>query len=70
MGEVISRFNIEIALLCVPAASAQAAADKLAAAGIKGIVNFAPAVLNLPPEITVRNVYVTDELRSLAVKMS
>jgi redox-sensing transcriptional repressor len=70
MGEVISRFYIEIALLCVPAASAQAAADKLAAAGIKGIVNFAPAVLNLPPEITVRNVYVTDELRSLAVKMN
>ena len=70
MGEVIGRFGIEIALLCVPAASAQTAAEKLAAAGIKGIVNFAPAALNLPPEITVRNVYVTDELRALAVKMN
>ena len=70
MGEVIGRFNIEIALLCVPAASAQASAEKLAAAGIKGIVNFAPVVLNLPPEITVRNVYVMDELRALAVKMT
>ena len=70
MGEVIGRFNIEIALLCVPAASAQAAAEKLAAAGIRGIVNFAPAALNLPPEIAVRNVYVADELRALAVKMN
>jgi redox-sensing transcriptional repressor len=70
MGEVISRFNIEIALLCVPVASAQAAADKLSVAGIKGIVNFAPAVLSLPPEMAVRNVYVTDELRSLAIKMN
>jgi redox-sensing transcriptional repressor len=70
MAEVIGRFNIEIALLCVPAASAQAAAEKLAAAGIRGIVNFAPAALHLGPEIAVRNVYVADELRALAVKMN
>ena len=70
MGEVINRFGIEIALLCVPAASAQTAADRLAAAGIKGIVNFAPTVLNLPPHIAVRNVYVTDDLRALAIKMN
>jgi redox-sensing transcriptional repressor len=69
MGEVISRFGIEIALLCVPAGAAQAAAEKLAAAGIQGIVNFAPVVLALPPEIAVRNVYVADELRALAIKI-
>jgi redox-sensing transcriptional repressor len=69
MGEVISRFGIEIALLCVPAGAAQAAAEKLAAAGIRGIVNFAPAVLKLPPEIPVQNVYMTDELRALAIRL-
>ena len=68
MGEVIGRLGIEIALLCVPASSAQAAAEKLAAAGIRGIVNFAPAALSLPPGIAVRNVYVSDELRALTVK--
>lgn len=67
MGEVISRMGIEIALLCVPACGAQAAAEKLAAAGIQGIVNFAPVVLGLPPKIAVRNVYVADELRALAI---
>ncbi|MCL2270729.1 MAG: CoA-binding protein [Treponema sp.] len=68
MAEVISRFAIEIALLCVPAVAAQAAAEKCASAGIRGILNFAPVGLRLPPEVAVRNVYVTDELRSLVVK--
>ncbi|MDR0554707.1 MAG: redox-sensing transcriptional repressor Rex [Treponema sp.] len=69
MAEVIQRFSIEIALLCVPAEAAQGAAEKLAAAGIRGILNFAPVALRLSPEVAVRNVYVVDELRSLAIKM-
>jgi redox-sensing transcriptional repressor len=69
MAEVISRFSVEIALLCVPEDAAQTVAEKLAAAGIRGILNFAPTALKLPPEVTVRNVYVADELRALAVRM-
>jgi redox-sensing transcriptional repressor len=69
IAEVVGRFSIEIALLCVPAAAAQGAGEKLAAAGVRGILNFAPVALSLPPETTVRNVYVVDELRSLAVGM-
>ena len=69
LTEVIGRFAIEIALLCVPARAAQEAAEKCVAAGIRGILNFAPVALSLPPEVTVRNVYVADELRSLAIKM-
>jgi redox-sensing transcriptional repressor len=69
MGEVIRRFSIEVALLCVPPEEAQGAAKKLAAAGILGIVNFAPVVLQLPPELAVRNVYVLDELRELAINI-
>jgi redox-sensing transcriptional repressor len=69
MGEVIVRFGIEIALLCVPEKAAQETAEKLAAAGIRGIINFAPVVLVLAPGIAVRNVYLDDELRALAVRM-
>jgi redox-sensing transcriptional repressor len=69
MEEVIRRFSIEIALLCVPPEAAQRTAEKLVAAGIRGIVNFAPVVLKLPPELAVRNVYVTDELRELAINI-
>jgi redox-sensing transcriptional repressor len=68
MAEVVSRFNIEMALLCVPGNAAQQAAEKLVAAGIRSIVNFAPVVLDLGPDVFVKNVYVVNELRSLAVK--
>ncbi|MDR1249430.1 MAG: redox-sensing transcriptional repressor Rex [Treponema sp.] len=70
MAEVISRFGIELALLCVTEDAAQGTAEKLAAAGIRGIVNFAPVALKLDPEIAVRNVYVIDELRALSVKLN
>jgi redox-sensing transcriptional repressor len=69
MAEIISRFAIEIGLLCVPEEQAQIVADKLVAAGIRGIVNFAPVVLKVPPEVAVRDVYVVDDLRSLSVKI-
>lgn len=70
MGEVISRFGIEIALLCVPAAAAQATAEKLVAAGIKGIVNFASVALELPVSVNVRNVNVVDEMRAVAARIA
>jgi redox-sensing transcriptional repressor len=69
LQEVVSRSGIEIALLCVPSDAAQAVAEKCVAAGISGILNFAPTALRLPPEIAVRNMYVADELRSLVIKM-
>jgi redox-sensing transcriptional repressor len=70
MPEVAGRLGIEIALLCVPAEAAQGAAEKCAASGIRGIVNFAPMALKLGGETAVRNVYVTDELRALAVTIN
>ncbi len=48
--------RIEIALLTVPREAAQEAADLLVRAGIKGILNFAPVVLEVPPEVAVENV--------------
>jgi redox-sensing transcriptional repressor len=69
LAEVIGRFGIDISLLCVPAEAAQTVAEKCVAAGILGILNFAPVALSLPPEIAVRNMYVADELRSLAIKL-
>ncbi len=66
MGEVISRFQISLALLCVPPEEAQKTAERLVAAGIKGIINFAPVVLQVPEGIHVRNVNVVDELRAIS----
>ena len=67
--ELIRGLDIEIALLCVPAGAAQAAADKLVAAGIRGILNFAPVAITVPQGIAVRNVCLVDDLRSLSIKI-
>ena len=51
--EIIRENDIHIAMLTVPASEAQAVAEKLVACGIKGILTYAPAILNLPEEIRV-----------------
>jgi redox-sensing transcriptional repressor len=48
--------RIEIALLAVPREAAQEAADQLVRAGIKGILNFAPVVIEVPKGVAVENV--------------
>jgi len=45
--------NISIAMLTVPAGAAQEIAEKLVACGIKGILTYAPMILNLPKNIRV-----------------
>jgi redox-sensing transcriptional repressor len=69
MGEVVRRFGIDAALLCVPESAAQASAEKLSEAGIRGIINFSAAALVLPKEVTVRNVDLLDELRAIASEL-
>jgi redox-sensing transcriptional repressor len=69
MGEVIQRQKIGAALLCVPAGAAQAVAEKLVQAGIRGLINFSPAALEVPPSVPVRNIDLKDELRELLAVM-
>jgi redox-sensing transcriptional repressor len=46
--------GIKIAMIAVPARDAQEVADTLVEAGVKGIVNYAPLSLNVPPGIRVQ----------------
>ena len=70
METVIKTEGIEFAILSLPAKAAQAAAEKLVEYGIKGFVNFTPAVLTLPAEIKIENVSVLDALKKLAAKQT
>jgi len=54
MVERIFNANIKIAMLTVPAAAAQATAEKLVQAGIKAILNYAPISLNVPNTVHVQ----------------
>lgn len=57
---------VRMAVLCVPATAAQKVANDLVAAGITGILNFAPLVLDVPDEVTVNNVNLAIELENLS----
>lgn len=50
---IIKTENIKIAMLTVPAAAAQETAEKLVSFGVKGILSYAPVLLNLPDDIKV-----------------
>lgn len=56
LPQAITEKRIEFGLLAVPADSAQAVANRLVESGIKGILNFAPIVLEVPKEVAVENV--------------
>jgi len=58
--------NIELAVLSVPGEAAQAVADRLVEAGIRGIFNFAPALLNLTQEVAYVSIDLALELEQLS----
>jgi redox-sensing transcriptional repressor len=62
----IVREKPDIAVLAVPAREAQSAADRLVRAGVTAILNFAPTQLQVPPEVSVRNVNMAMELEGLS----
>jgi redox-sensing transcriptional repressor len=65
LTEVVRERAIDLAFLTVPAVAAQAAADNLVAAGIRGILSFAPAVVTVPPEVRVEPVDLAAGLQRL-----
>ena len=65
LKEIIDRFRVKVAILAVPEISAQEVTDELIRYGITGIVNFAPVILKVPPEVIINNVNLCDELESV-----
>jgi len=55
LESIIKQRSVALAILTVPAETAQALADRLVAAGIKAIWNFSAVGLVIPPDIIVRN---------------
>jgi redox-sensing transcriptional repressor len=66
LGERVSALGAELGVLTVPGEVAQGVADVLAAAGVRGILNFAPVVLRLPPSVRLVTVDLAIQLEQLA----
>jgi redox-sensing transcriptional repressor len=62
--------QIELGLVAVPATAAQHAADRLVAAGVSGILNFAPVTLNLPDRVSHVGVDLATELEQLCFSVA
>ena len=63
---VIARHGVSIGVIATPAPAAQGVCERLVAAGITSILNFAPVVLNVPSGVDVRKVDLSIELQILA----
>jgi redox-sensing transcriptional repressor len=66
LAERVPALGAEMAVLTVPADTAQPVADALAAAGVRGILNFAPVLLRLPPRVRLVTVDLAIQLEQLA----
>jgi redox-sensing transcriptional repressor len=66
LEEEARRAEIEIAIVAVPAEAAQAVAERAARAGVRAILNFAPARLDLPAGVVVNDVNLAMELEALS----
>ncbi|MBO0962704.1 redox-sensing transcriptional repressor Rex [Neobacillus sp. MM2021_6] len=65
LEKVLVEEQISVAILTVPAPVAQMITDRLVGANVKGILNFTPARLNVPPSIRVHHIDLAVELQSL-----
>jgi redox-sensing transcriptional repressor len=66
MKAFIQKHQIRLAILATPAEGAQKVADRMVAAGIKAIWNFAPTRLTLPHGVCVRNEHISLGLSQIA----
>jgi redox-sensing transcriptional repressor len=58
--------QIAIGIIATPASAAQEVADDLVGAGVRSILNFAPAVITVPDDVSLRKVDLATELQILS----
>lgn len=66
LDRIVKEHRIAIGVVATPAAAAQEVCDRLVAAGITSILNFAPALLQVPPGVSLRKVDLSTELQILS----
>lgn len=69
LEDVVLEMRARIGILCVPADVAQDVADRMIAAGIKGIWNFTPTHLKIPEGVIVKRENLATSLIVLSHRM-
>jgi redox-sensing transcriptional repressor len=63
---IAAEHHISIGIIATPAGVAQDVADMLVSAGVSSVLNFAPAVISVPAEVSLRKVDLAVELQILS----
>ncbi len=63
---VAAELSLAIGIIATPASAAQDVADRLVAAGVSSVLNFAPTVIAVPEEVSLRKVDLAVELQILS----
>ncbi|HXH84988.1 MAG TPA: redox-sensing transcriptional repressor Rex [Candidatus Tectomicrobia bacterium] len=66
LGRELKARGVQIAIVAVPPEAAQGVMDQLVAAGIKAVLNFAPARLRVPRDVRLKHVDLAIELETLS----
>lgn len=66
LASLVKQNAVAIGVICTPASAVQEVADRMVGAGIRSILNFAPAVIVVPQGVSVRKVDLAIELQILA----
>ena len=66
LGERVAGLRAELGVLTVPSEAAQGVADALIGAGVRGVLNFAPVLLKLPPHVRLVTVDLAIQFEQLA----
>lgn len=66
LAELVTARHVAVGIIATPAAAAQQVADRLVAAGVRSILNFAPAVITVPDDVPLRKVDLATELQILS----
>jgi redox-sensing transcriptional repressor len=66
----VQKQQIRLSILAVPADAAQDVADQIVAAGVRGILNFAPVSLTVPPDVAMNSVDVAVQLEQLSFQVN
>ena len=70
LEQIVRDRGVSIAIIATPTEAAQDVADRVTRAGVRSILNFAPAVLQVPADVKVRRVDLSTELQILTFHLS
>jgi redox-sensing transcriptional repressor len=70
LADIVQKQTIKLAIIAVPAEVAQDVADRLVAAGVRGLLNFAPVSITVPPDVALNAVDLAVQLEQLSFQVS